>query len=155
MLRKKAWVGLLFLVVFLPTTIFAQGMMHGKWWHDKSIVQNLELTDSEKKELDEAYIESRRKMIDLKGEIEKQRFELDLLLGSKDADKPEIMAGFASLEQARAQLSRIRFEMLLEIRDIIGAERFQDLEIMHRDRGRKDTKRFSQDRSYPQESDKE
>ena len=44
MLRKKAWVGLLFLVVFLPTTIFAQGMMHGKWWHDKSIVQNLELT---------------------------------------------------------------------------------------------------------------
>jgi hypothetical protein len=148
MLRKNAWGGLLFLVVFLPSTLMAQEMMHGKWWHNKSIVHGLELTDSEKKDLDEKYIDGRRKMIDLKSEIEKQRFELDLLLGSRDADKQKIMERFGGLEQARAKLSRTRFNMIMEVREIIGAERFQELKSMHRDRDRKDSKRFSKDGSH-------
>lgn len=155
MLRKSAWSGLLFLVVLLPATLLAQGMMHGKWWHDKSIVSELELTDGEKKELDEKYIESRRKMIELKSEIEKQRFELDLLLGTSDADKQAILARFASLEQARANLSKARFEMLLEIRETIGAERYQDLKLMYRDRGRDGAGRFPRDRASSWEKDRD
>ena len=153
MLRKSVWSGLLFLVVFLPSTLLGQGMMHGKWWHDKSIVEELELTDSEKQDLDEKYIDGRRKMIDLKSEIEKQRFELDLLLGTRDIDKQKIMERFESLEQARSELSRTRFEMIMGVREIIGAERFQELESMHRDRDRKEAKRFSKDRSYYKERD--
>ena len=61
MLRKSACTGLLLLVVFLPSTLLARGVMHGKWWHDKSIVQGLELTDIEKKEIDEKSTVSRRK----------------------------------------------------------------------------------------------
>jgi len=153
MLRKSVWSGLLFLVVFLPSTLLGQGMMHGKWWHDKSIVDELELTDSEKQDLDEKYIDGRRKMIDLKSEIEKQRFELDLLLGTRDIDKQKIMERFESLEQARSELSRTRFEMIMGVREIIGAERFQELKSMHRDRDRKEAKRFSKDRSYYKERD--
>ncbi len=153
MLRKRTWLGLLFVVVFMPSTILAQGMMHGKWWHDSSIVQGLELTDAEKKELDEKYIESRRKMIDLKSEIEMQRFELDLLLGSKDADRQKVMTRFNSLEQVRDELSRTRFEMLLEIREIIGPERFQELNTIYRDRKRKDKKSFRNDRTYDRDND--
>jgi hypothetical protein len=153
MLRKGAWRGLLVLVVFLPSTLCAQERMHGKWWYNKSIVHELELTDSEKKDLDEKYIDGRRKMIDLKSEIEKQRFELDLLLGTSDADKREVMERFGSLEEARSKLSRARFEMIMEVREIIGAERFRELKSMHRDRDRKDAKRFSKDRSYYRERD--
>ena len=153
MLRKSSWCGWLFLVVFLPATLLAQDTMHGKWWYNKEIVNELELTDREKKDLEEKYIESRRKMIDLKSEIEKQRFELDLLLGSSNADKQEIMARFGNLEQARSKLSRTRFGMLMEVREIIGPERFQKLKSMHRERSRKDTKRFSKDRSSYRERD--
>jgi Spy/CpxP family protein refolding chaperone len=153
MLRKSVWSGLLLLVVFLPSTLLGQGMLHGKWWHDKSIVDELELTDSEKQDLDEKYIDGRRKMIDLKSEIEKQRFELDLLLGTRGIDKQKIMERFESLEQARSELSRTRFEMIMGVREIIGAERFQELKSMHRDRDRKDAKRFSKDRSYYKERD--
>ena len=151
MLRKSAWIGLLLLVVFLPSTLLARGMMHGKWWNDKSIVQELDLKDSEKKEIDEKYTESRRKMIDLKYEVEKQRFELGLLLGTQDADKQRILERFDNLEQARNKLSKARFEMLLEVRETIGAERFQELKAVHRDRGRKNAKRYPQDRSYYRE----
>ena len=158
MLRKNAWIGLLFLVVFLPSSLLAQEMMHGKWWRDKSIIQELGLTESEEKALEEKYIESRRKMIDLKSEIEKHRFELDLLLGAKDAERPKIMERYNSLEQARAKLSKERFEMLMDVRETIGAERFQDLKFMHRDRDRRDRdrsemKRFRRDRYSSRERD--
>ena len=147
MSRKSAWIGLLFLVVFLPATLGAQEMMHGKWWRDKTIIKELGLTDSEEKVLEEKYIESRRKMIELKSEIEKHRFELDLLLGAQDMDKQEIMGRYDSLEQARAKLSKVRFEMLMDIRETIGVERFQDLKFMHRDRDRRDRDRKDRRRS--------
>ena len=136
MLRKNAWIGLLLLLVFLPSTTLAQEMVHGKWWRNKSIIQELELTANEEKILEDKYVHSRRKMIDLKSEIEKQRFELDLLLGAKDVDKQEIMERYNSLEQARAKLSKVRFEMLMDVRETIGVERFQDLKFMQRDRDR-------------------
>jgi len=151
MLRKSAWTGLLFLVVFLPSTLLAQEKMQGKWWNDKSIVKELELSDIEKKELDEKSTVSRRKMIDLKYEIEKQRFELDLLLSTNDADKQEIMERFNSLEQAKNKRSKSRFEMLMEVRETIGAERFQELKSMHRGRDRKSAKRDQQNMSYRKE----
>ena len=147
MLRKNTWIGLLLLVVFLPANLLAQEMLHGKWWRDKSIIQELGLTDSEEKVLEKKYIDSRRKMIYLKNEIEKHRFELDLLLGAKDMDKQEIMERYDSLEQARAELSKVRFEMLLDVREIIGVERFQDLKFMHRDRDRRDRDRKESKRS--------
>jgi hypothetical protein len=147
MLRKNAWIGLLFFVVFLPSTLLAQEVMHGKWWRDKSIIRELELTDSEEKILEEKYVESRRKMIDLKNEIEKLRFELDLLLGAKDVNKQEIMERYNSLEQARANLSKVRFQMLMDVRETIGVERFQDLKFMHRDRDRRNRDRYEKKRS--------
>jgi len=147
MLGKNVWPGLLFVIVFLPSALLAQEMMHGKWWNDKSIIEELALTDSERNALNEKYTESRRKMIDLKSDIEKQRFELDLLLDVEDMDQEKIMARFEKLEKARAQLSKERFEMLMQVRKTIGAQRFQELKSMHRDRDRKEVKRFLKDRT--------
>ncbi len=148
MLRKNAWIGMLFLMVILPSTLMAQGRMHGKWWHDKSVREELALTDDEARILDEKYTASRRKMIELKSDVEKQRFELDLLLGSQDSDKGQILSRYESLEQARQKLSRERFEMFMSMRDTIGAERFQELKLMWRDRDGKGRERFPRDRSF-------
>ena len=148
MLIKRAFTGVLFLLVFLPSTLLAQGMMYGKWWHDKSIMQELGLTDEETKKLDENYNASRRKMIDLKSDVEKQRFELDLLLGAQKADREKILSSYESLEQARQKLSRERFEMFMGVRETIGAERFQELKLMRRDMKRKGNEGFPYDRSY-------
>jgi len=153
MLRKSVLSGLLFLIICLPSTLVAQERMHGKWWHDKSIAQELDLTDTEKKEIDAKYAVNRRKMIDLKYEIEKQRFELDLLLGTEDADKQQILERFDNLEQARNKLSKARFEMLMDVRETIGAERFQELKAVHRQRGRKDSRKYPKDRSYYRDRD--
>jgi Heavy-metal resistance len=148
MLRKNLLIGLLFSLVFLPSTLMAQGMMYGKWWHEKSVCQELGLSDEETKILDEKYNAGRRSMIDLKSEVERQRFELDLLLNTPDAEKQEIRDRYEKLEQARTKLSRERFEMFMTIRDTIGAERFQELKLMRRDRGGRNNKRSPQGGYY-------
>jgi hypothetical protein len=146
MLRKNAWFVLVLFVVFLPSTLLAQEMMHGKWWNNSSMAEELKLTDSERKVLDEKYTESRRRMIDLKTEVEKERLELDIILDQQDANKDRISERYDSLEKARAKLSKERFGLLIEVREIIGVERFQELKAMHRSRTRNKMDRHSQDR---------
>ena len=134
MLRKNVWMLLVLISIFLPSSLLAQGMMHGKWWQNKTMAAQLELSDSERSLLDEKYAESRRRFIDLKSEVERERLELDILLESKEAKKEQISERYNSLEKARMNLSRERFALLIEIRDIIGVERFQELKSMHRER---------------------
>ena len=146
MLRKNVWLAMALFWIFLPSTLLAQEMMHGKWWQNKVMTQQLELTDSERKILEEKYTESRRKLIDLKSEVEKERLELDILLDNKEVTREQISERYDSLEKARAKLSKERFSLLIEVRDIIGVEKFQELKLMHRDRDRERTKRHFRSR---------
>jgi len=148
MIKKILLTAVIVLLVSLPSTLLARGMMHGKWWYDDSVRQELNLSDDEVKTLEEKYTASRRKMIDLKSEVEKQRFELNVLLGAEDIDREKIMERYEILEQARRKLSRERFEMFLGIRETIGAARFQQLKLMHRERYREDKKGDSGKRGY-------
>jgi len=147
MLRKKAWFVLVLFVAFLPATVMAQGMMHGKWWNNSSMAEELHLTDSERNSLDEKYLEGRRKMIDLKSAVEKARLELDVALDSQDANKAQINEQYVKLEKARTELSKVRFDLIIEMRDIIGVERFQTLQDLHRSRSNNKGNMPSKDRS--------
>ena len=139
MLRKKAWFVLVMLAVLLPSTLLAQEMMHGKWWNNSAVADEVKLTDTERERLDAKYTEGRRGMIDLKSEVEKERLELDIILDKQDANKDQITERYNSLEKAREKLSKERFGMFLEMREIIGAERFQTLKEIHRSKkGKKD-----------------
>ena len=44
MLRKNVWIVLVLVVVFLPSSLLAQEMMHGKWWQNKTMAAQLKLT---------------------------------------------------------------------------------------------------------------
>jgi Spy/CpxP family protein refolding chaperone len=134
MLRKHAWFAVVLLVAFLPTTLLAQEMMHGKWWNNKSVSEEMQLTDGERKQLDEKYTQSRRKMVNLKSEVEKERLELDIALDEKEADKDQINKRYDKLERARSELSKERFRLLTDVRDIVGVERFQTLKSIYRNK---------------------
>ena len=94
MLRKNGWLVLVMFAVLLPSTLLAQEMMHGKWWQDKTAAEEMKLTDGERKLLDEKYTASRRKMIDLKSEVEKERLELDIILAVQSLQQPGIFHRF-------------------------------------------------------------
>ena len=119
----------LFLLVFIisPSVVTAKDFPPGKWWHSPQAAEKLNLSDEEIKMLDKQFVDSRRKLIKLKSVVESEQFELDFLFDSENISNKEAMKQFDKLGQAKKNLSTERFRLLLEIRNILGLERFRQL----------------------------
>jgi Spy/CpxP family protein refolding chaperone len=130
---KKVWVGiLLILMINLPGLATGQNVPSGKWWYNQKVVQNLNLTQKEIRQLDQAWVDSQRKLIKLKNAVEREQFELDALLGKKTVDDAKVRKQFKQLESARTELADERLGFIIRVRGIIGAERFQQLKTSYK-----------------------
>jgi len=132
MLKKSVLTGTVLLIMMIsPAITMAQEMPSGKWWHSPRMFKQLNLSDAEKDKLDEGFLNSRRKLIDLKRNLERERFELGNLLENKTLNETEVMKQFEKLEKARLDLSAERFSFLLRVRKILGPERFQHVKTFY------------------------
>lgn len=128
---KKIVLPLLFLsVALVPAFAAAQHMPHGKWWKDPKVVAKLDLSESQVDRLDNAFQQSRRKLIKLKSDVEAQRFELDTLIDGDILDEAKINTQFDKLKKAQQALGAERFQFILEIRKIVGPEKFSRIKAM-------------------------
>ena len=124
-----------FLLLLAPTfmpTVAAQSEPSGKWWYDPGIKAELKLKDSEVKRLDRLFKDSRRRLIDLKNKVEKAQFEYQNLMEAEPLDEKAVNRQFAKLEKARSQLAAERSHFLVEVRKILGHNRFQRLKQIYR-----------------------
>ncbi len=130
---KKVWVGILLIfMVNLPGLAAGQDVPSGKWWYNQKVVQNLNLTQEEVGQLDRLYVDSHRRLIELKNEVEREQFELDTLLGKKKVEDAKVREQFKRLESARTDLANERLGFVIRVREIIGAERFQQLKTSYK-----------------------
>lgn len=137
MLKRISMAMIVMVLIFTSSAAVAQGMARepknhermplGKWWQDPAGVQNLNLTQEEVDTLDTAFNTRARKFMELKHAIELEQFELNGLMEVKTLDEPALMAQFNKLESARANLSRERFQYFVQIRKILGPDRFQKI----------------------------
>ncbi len=128
---KKIFIGILLLsITALPGIVMCQDGPMGKWWLNPRMSEQLKLTDKEVNKLNEQYVESHRKMIDLKSNVKKERFELSNLLDSEPMDEGAVKAQFKKLEKARNSLSSERIDNLIASRKILGKKRFQQVKQM-------------------------
>ena len=95
--------------------------------------KRISLSDEEKSKLDELFLQSRRKLIDLKRDVGRERLEFEYLMEREALDEPAVMKQFDKLEGALNALSTERFRFLLQVRKTVGFERFQKLKVMHRE----------------------
>jgi uncharacterized membrane protein len=129
---KKVLTGvLLWIPLISPPIAVGKDMPLGKWWHNPRVSEQLNLSEEEKSTLDALFVESRRKLIDLKSSVEREQFELENLLESKVLDEAAVMEQFKRLEKARGNLSTERFNFIPGVRKTIGFERFQRLKMFH------------------------
>ena len=133
MLKKVLIAALLVLLMSLPGVIAAQDVPSGKWWYNKKVVQNLNLTPKEVRQLDGLYEDSHRRLIDLKSAVKREQFELDTLLGKEPVDDAKVRKQFKRLEKARTDLANERLGFVIRVREIIGADRFQQLKTSYKD----------------------
>lgn len=131
MLKKFAPAILVLIVACLAApSAFAMYGAKGKWWTRPEVAQKLSLSDEEKARLDELYVESERKRIDLKSAVAKQRFDLTQVMENPESGEKEIMEQYDTLQKAQDELAAERFRFLLGVRSTIGAERFRRLSEM-------------------------
>ena len=132
MLRNGFKVILLVIFLITPAIAAAQDVPAGKWWYNPKIQKNLNLSKKEIGKLDKLFAKSRRKLIKLKSEVENEQFELDQLLGQKKVDDTKVKKQFQKLETARQNLANERLQFVIGVRNILGAERFQQLKSNYR-----------------------
>jgi Spy/CpxP family protein refolding chaperone len=133
MLKNFLAGALLIVWLFAPGVAKAQDIPPGKWWRLPQVAEHLDLSPEEKNRLDDLFLDSRRRLIDLKSRLERERFELDNLLEQETLDEKAVMDRFRRLERARSDLAQERFQALLKARKILGFERYQKLKILFRE----------------------
>lgn len=143
----------LFLLVFVisPAMVMAKDFPPGKWWHNPQASEKLNLSDKEIKMLDKQFIDSRRKLIKLKSIVESEQFELDNLFDSENINQKEAMRQFDKLAQAKKNLSTERFRLILEVRNILGLERFRQLKEHNKQRRQKMRRELRPQQNRPKE----
>ena len=133
-------------VLALTGPAMASGSSKWRWWQNDEIVTQLKLTPEEIKELDDAYVESRRSMLKLRGQVEAERFELEELLSRPEIDADAIREQNRKMESARSDLAEERLDFLLKSREVLGHERFQKLIEIQRQWREERQKKWGQNR---------
>jgi Spy/CpxP family protein refolding chaperone len=114
-------------VVLAAVTVYAQEAPAGRWWHSPQVAQQLQLSGNEIRQLEQAFEASRLKMIRLKSQVEAEQFKLQTMVEKQNSDNAVIKAQHRALEQARSALADEQFAYFVEVRQILGPERFQKL----------------------------
>jgi Spy/CpxP family protein refolding chaperone len=131
----KKLLSLFLLIIFFTAPAMAReenDLPHGKWWNNTELAGQLNLTDNEVKLLDDMYVSHRRKIMKLYASVEIEQFELNNLIDSKTLDDEAVLNQSKRLEQARSVLSTERFQFFLDIRKLLGFDRYQQLKSMYR-----------------------
>jgi Spy/CpxP family protein refolding chaperone len=115
------------LLVMSPLLAAGQDVPAGKWWYNPKIQKNLNLSQKEVDKLDQLFADSRSRLIKFKSEVESEQFELDQLLSKKTVNDADVKKQFQKLEQARKNLANERLKFVIGVRNILGANRFQEL----------------------------
>ncbi len=106
----------------------------GKWWRMPEVGKKLSLTGREQQKLDDLFVQNRRRLIDLKSNMQKQRLELEQVLDQPNFNEPACMDRFKKFQDARTNLCNERFKFLVKVRKLLGLDRYRQLKTEFRDR---------------------
>jgi Spy/CpxP family protein refolding chaperone len=100
----------------------------GKWWENQRLVEHIGLTEEQQGEIRHIVFAYARRMIDLKAEVDKAGLDLASTVDQVDFDPAPVRAAYAAFQAARRKLENERFEMLLEVRQVLTYEQWRKIE---------------------------
>jgi Spy/CpxP family protein refolding chaperone len=115
----------------VPLSLSAQFVPDGKWWKRPRIAAAIGLTPEQEKQLDQIFVRTRPKLIDLKAEVEKREFEFQTAMeDSATVDRAAIAARIQAREEARAKLQKELVLMVLDMKQVLHKEQWDRLTRM-------------------------
>ena len=104
----------------------------GKWWENPRLVNHIGLADEQQDQIRGIVYQHARKMINLKADVDRAGLDLADSVDQQDFDPAPVRAAYAVFQTARHKLENQRFEMLLEVRQILTYEQWQKIEEVKR-----------------------
>jgi Spy/CpxP family protein refolding chaperone len=127
---------------------FEGRMLHGRWWNDPKIAQQIGLTADQQKKMDDIFQQNRLKLVDLSAALQKQELIMQPLMESEQPDEGKILAQIDAVAQARAELEKNNARMLLGIRKVLTPDQWKKVKDLPGER-RVVVQRFERDRRGP------
>lgn len=129
-MNKRTIIGMLVCTVLLVGACLAWGqdVKPGKWWRHSEVSRDLGLTRQEQRELDDLYARNRDSLIDIKADLEKERSRLSDIMDREPFNEAAANAQLRRVEEKQQRLTSERMRYLIEVRKILGPERFRTLE---------------------------
>jgi len=101
---------------------------HGRWWNDPQAVSKYKLTDTQRKGMDDIFLQHRVTLIDLHAALDKEEVAMEPLMGADQPDEGRILAQIDRVAQARSELEKANARMLLGIRKELTPEQWKQLQ---------------------------
>ena len=112
----------------------AFGFAGGQFWNNPNLVQQLNLTDDQRKAMDGILQDHKMKLIDLRANLQRAEVELEPMIKADTPDAKAIEAQIDRIVTARADLERANSRFLLDIRMQLKPEQWRQLQTLHSQR---------------------
>ncbi len=120
------------MLFLFPAICQAKEIPPGRWWHIPYFADQLNITDKQKEEFDKLFDHNRDRLAELKKQMEQEKSELLKVIDQEHLNESTAIAQMKKLESTRTLLAATRFTYLLEVRKLLGHERFERLKILYR-----------------------
>jgi len=100
----------------------------GAWWTNADLVTRLGLTDDQKSKIEKAFENHCQNLSDESTQLDKQESQLAVLLAADPVDHNAVLSQIDHVAQARSDLERTNSAMTLEMREVLTAAQWQQLQ---------------------------
>lgn len=107
----------------------------GRWWNNPTVIDQLKLTEQQRKDMDQILLNHREKLIDMRAGVEKAELAMDPLVNADQPNEQAILAQIDKIAQARAELEKANARFLLALRAKLTPEQFKELKNLREQRG--------------------
>jgi len=132
MLKKFLATLAVIMLLLLPRISRAHEIPPGRWWHIPYFAEPLNITDKQKDEFDQLFDHNRSRLAELKKQVEDQKNELLNTIDQEHLNENSAMTQMKTLESTRTLLAATHFSYSLEVRKLLGHERFTQLQTLYR-----------------------
>jgi Spy/CpxP family protein refolding chaperone len=132
MLNKSLAILAAIVLLLFPAICRAKEIPPGRWWHIPYFADQLSITDKEKDELDKLFDYNRNRLAELKNQVEDERNELLKAIDQEHLNETSAITKMTKLENTRTLLAATRFSYSLEVRKLLGYERYQRLKTLYK-----------------------
>jgi Spy/CpxP family protein refolding chaperone len=106
----------------------------GRWWNNPAMVENLKLTDAQRKSMDDILLQHRETLVDLRASLQKSELVMESLLREDQPNEAKILAQIDKVAQARAELEKANARFLLALRGKLTPEQWKMLQAQRANR---------------------